>query len=136
MFGICIANALADVCLAENVISIPTHTWYGYPYLYFDPRPKNRKEDLYGREKELEQFSRALPYAPLIVITGLRRTDKTSFLNVALAESNQPHAVLDLRGLPYNPSYADIVRRLEAFNRGTTFKFKWKTFLHMVLRIS
>ena len=91
---------------------------YGYPYLYFDPRPKNRKEDLYNREKQLEQFSNALPYAPLIVITGLRRTGKTSFLNVAMTESNQPYTVLDLRGLPYNPSYADIVRRLQAaFNR-------------------
>ncbi len=89
-----------------------THT------MYFDPRPKNRKEDLYNREKELEQFSSALPYAPLIVITGLRRTGKTSFLNVALVESNQPYTVLDLRGLPYNPSYSDIIRRLEAaFNR-------------------
>lgn len=86
--------------------------------MYFDPRPKKKKEDLYSREKELEQFSNALPYASLIVITGLRRTGKTSFLNVAVAESNQPYAVLDLRGLPYNPSRADIVRRLEAaFNR-------------------
>ena len=73
---------------------------------------------MYNREKELEQFSKALPYASLIIITGLRRTGKTSFLNVALADANQPCAILDLRGLPYNPSYADIVRRLEgAFNQ-------------------
>lgn len=86
--------------------------------MYFDPRPKTRKEDLFDREKELQQFSSALPYASLIVITGLRRTGKTSFMNVALAEANYPSAVLDLRGLPYNPSYADIVRRLEgAFNK-------------------
>jgi len=86
--------------------------------MYFDPRPKTRKEDLFDRERELEQFSRALPYASLIVVTGLRRTGKTSFLNVALAEAGHPYAVLDLRGLPYNPSYADIVRRLEdAFNK-------------------
>ena len=86
--------------------------------MYFDPRPKTKKEDLYDRERELEQFSNALPYASLMVITGLRRTGKTSFLNVALAESVHPYAILDLRGLPYNPSRADIVRRLEdAFNR-------------------
>jgi hypothetical protein len=86
--------------------------------MYFDPRPKTKKEDLYDREKELEQFSNALSYASLIVITGLRRTGKTSFLNVALTEANQPYAALDMRGLPYNPSHADIVRRLEdAFNR-------------------
>jgi len=86
--------------------------------MYFDSRPKTKKEDFYDREKELELFSNALPYASLIVITGLRRTGKTSFLNVALAEANQPYAVLDLRGLSYNPSHADIVRRLEgAFNK-------------------
>jgi hypothetical protein len=86
--------------------------------MYFDPRPKTKKEDLYDREEELKQFSKALSYASLIVITGLRRTGKTSFLNVALAEANHPFAVLDLRGLPYNPSYADIVRRIEnAFNQ-------------------
>jgi len=97
---------------------MPPHTRYGYPYMYFDPRPKTRREDLYDREEGLEQFSKALSYAPLIVITGLRRTGKTSFLNVALAEADQPHAVLDLRGLPYNPSYADMVRRIEgAFNQ-------------------
>jgi AAA+ ATPase superfamily predicted ATPase len=102
---------------SKVLLGMPSHTWYGYPYLYFDVRPKNRKEDFYNREKELKQFSDALSYAPIIVISGMRRTGKTSFLNVALAESNEPHAVLDLRGLPYNPSNADIVRRLNvAFN--------------------
>lgn len=100
--------------------------------MYFDPRPKVRKEDLYDREKELERFSGALPYASLIVITGLRRTGKTSFLNVALAEVNHPHAVLDLRGLPYNPSHADVVRRLEgAFNK---INRKWFSGLSEILR--
>jgi hypothetical protein len=28
--------------------------------MYFGPRPKTKKEDLYDREKELEQFFRAL----------------------------------------------------------------------------
>ncbi|MCW4000838.1 MAG: ATP-binding protein [Candidatus Bathyarchaeota archaeon] len=86
--------------------------------MFFDPRPKIKKEDLYGRNQELAQFQNAITYAPLIVITGLRRTGKTSFLNVAMAESKQPYTIMDLRGLPYNPSNADIVRRLEtAFNR-------------------
>lgn len=72
------------------------------------------KEDLYDREEELEQFFKALSYAPLIVVTGLRRTGKTSFVNVALVECDCPSAILDLRGLPFNPSHADVVRRLEA----------------------
>ena len=93
------------------------YTKYRYPYVYFDPRPKNKKVDLYNREKELEQFAHAISNAPLIVISGLRRTGKTSFLNVAMTESNQPHITIDFRGLPYNPSRADIIRRLDtAFN--------------------
>ena len=79
---------------------------------------KTKREDLFDREEELKLFSEALRYAPLIVITGLRRTGKTSFMNVALTESKHPFISLDLRGLPYNPSRAEIIRRLEAaFNR-------------------
>lgn len=86
--------------------------------MYFDPRPKTDKVDFFDREVELRQFSDVLTYASLIVITGLRRTGKTSFMNVALAESKCPYTSLDLRGLPYNPSRAEIVRRLEAaFNK-------------------
>lgn len=86
--------------------------------VYFDPQPKTKREDLFDREAELKQFSGALSYASLIVVTGLRRSGKTSFMNVALAESRHPYINLDLRGLPYNPSHMDIVRRLEAaFNR-------------------
>lgn len=81
--------------------------------MYFDPRPKTRKEDLYDREEELEEFFNALVYAPLIVVTGVRRTGKTSFVNVALAECGHPYIMIDLRGLPFNPSHADIIRRLE-----------------------
>jgi len=51
------------------------------------------------------------------VILGLRRTGKTSFMNVALSESEQPYVTLDLRGLPFNPSQADMVKKIEsAFN--------------------
>jgi len=82
--------------------------------MYFDPRPKTERSDLYDREEELDQFSRALSYASMIVVTGIRRIGKTSFVNVALAGSDCPYATLDLRGLPYNPSHADIIRRLEA----------------------
>ncbi|MEM3383832.1 MAG: ATP-binding protein [Nitrososphaerales archaeon] len=86
--------------------------------MYFDPRPKMNKEDLYDREKELEKFFDALSYASMIVVTGLRRTGKTSFVNVALVECGYPFTILDMRGLPFNPSRADIIRRLElAFNQ-------------------
>ena len=39
-------------------------------------------------------------------------------MNVALKESKCPYISLDLRWLPYNPSRAEIVRRLEtSFNQ-------------------
>lgn len=82
--------------------------------MYFDPRPKVKREDLYDREEELKRFSDALDYSPMIVVVGPRRTGKTSFLNVALGEANTPFIFMDLRELPYNPSRADIVRRLES----------------------
>jgi hypothetical protein len=100
--------------------------------VYFDPRPKTKKEDLYDREKELEQFFKALSYAPLIVVTGLRRTGKTSFVNVAVGECGCPSAILDLRGLPFNPSSADVVRRLEAAFR--RIDRKWFSDLSEALR--
>jgi AAA+ ATPase superfamily predicted ATPase len=66
--------------------------------LFFDPRPKEKKEDLFDRERELERFSDALAYSPLILILGARRMGKTSLMNVALKESCQPYVMkLDSR---------------------------------------
>ncbi|MHA1813500.1 MAG: hypothetical protein ACTSYX_08730, partial [Candidatus Thorarchaeota archaeon] len=66
-----------------------------------------------------------MQYTPLIIITGLRRTGKTSFLNVALAESGAPHIRVDLRGLPVNPSRKQIIQKLQkAFN---SVQGKWKS---------
>ncbi len=82
--------------------------------MFFDPRPKEKREDLFDRERELEGFSKSLGYSPLILILGARRTGKTSLMNVALKETRQPYVMIDLRGLPYNPSRADLLRRFEA----------------------
>ena len=86
--------------------------------MYFDPRPKTKKEDLFNREKELKQFQDGLSYASMIVVTGLRRTGKTSFVDVALSETKHPSIFLDMRDLPVVPSRTEIVRKIEtAFNR-------------------
>jgi hypothetical protein len=82
--------------------------------LYFDPRPKAEKQDLFAREKELKQFEEALPYASIILVTGLRRTGKTSFVHVALSNTSHPHIFLDMRDLPPVPSHAEIIRRVGA----------------------
>jgi AAA+ ATPase superfamily predicted ATPase len=86
--------------------------------LYFDPRPKTKREDLFNREKELEQIQKVLSYAVIILVTGLRRTGKTSFVDVALSETDHPHIFLDVRDLPIIPSRVQILRKIEtAFNR-------------------
>jgi len=86
--------------------------------LYFDPRPKTQKEDLFNRKNELKQFEDVLSYASVIVITGLRRTGKTSFLDVALSKTKHPYILLDVRDLPIVPSRADIIRKTAAaFNK-------------------
>jgi len=86
--------------------------------LYFDPRPKTKREDLFNRENELKQFQKAQSYTAIILVTGLRRTGKTSFVDVALSETDHPHIFLDMRDLPIIPSRIQILRKIEtAFNK-------------------
>jgi AAA+ ATPase superfamily predicted ATPase len=67
--------------------------------MYFDVFPKCSREDLFGREKELDALQRLVDRVPLILVLGLRRTGKTSLVRTFLAESNRPHLLLDLREL-------------------------------------
>jgi hypothetical protein len=79
--------------------------------MYFDPRPKARKEDLYDREEELELLRRSVGSNPLTVVTGVRRLGKTSLLLVGLRDI--PHVILDTRGVNPN-SRRDLVKRFES----------------------
>jgi hypothetical protein len=100
--------------------------------LYFDPRPKAKKEDLFGREKELKQFEEVISYASIIVVTGLRRTGKTSFVDVALSTTSHPHVFLDMRDLQVVPSQAEMIRRVEtAFGK---MEKKWLSSLLEALK--
>ncbi|MBD3207439.1 AAA family ATPase [Candidatus Bathyarchaeota archaeon] len=99
--------------------------------MLFDPSPKISKRDFYDRESELEKFRDSIEYTSLVVIQGLRRSGKTSFMNVALRESNLPYIILDMRGLPFNPSQSDLLRRTEAaFNQ---LEEKWISQLQSAL---
>ena len=65
---------------------------------YFDIRPKTRREDLYNREEELRVLTRGIRECnPLILVLGLRRTGKTSLLNVALNETGVTSIIIDCR---------------------------------------
>ncbi|MEM4311156.1 MAG: ATP-binding protein [Nitrososphaerales archaeon] len=75
--------------------------------MLFDPRPKTRREDLFGRERELENLARNID-SPITVITGIRRIGKSSILSVFLNEVNIPSIIVDVRNLPLNYSLKDF----------------------------
>lgn len=64
--------------------------------LLFDPRPKMSKSDLYDFEGEFEKLTQYIG-EPLVVVSGLRRTGKTSLVLTALNESDRPYIFIDLR---------------------------------------
>ncbi len=71
--------------------------------MYFDPLPKTERKDLFGAGYALSTLVNALddPFTRMVVIKGLRRTGKTSLLNVALKESKTDFVKIDVRESPY-----------------------------------
>ncbi|MDK2465138.1 MAG: ATP-binding protein [Candidatus Korarchaeota archaeon] len=69
--------------------------------MLFDPAPKSRREDLFDFEEELETLLEAYrdDLTRMVVISGLRRTGKTSLLKVSLRESGLPHLIVDGRSV-------------------------------------
>jgi len=67
--------------------------------MLFDPYPKERRADLFDRERELEALKRGMLRERLVLLLGLRRCGKTSVLNVALKEVGVPSIKVDLRAL-------------------------------------
>lgn len=64
--------------------------------MYFDPAPKTRREDLYDFEEELRAFMEAINGSDrLILVTGLRRTGKTSLVFTGLNTCGAVYAYLD-----------------------------------------
>jgi AAA+ ATPase superfamily predicted ATPase len=68
--------------------------------MYFDPTPKKNRADMFGFESEYKMLKEALyEKERLIVIKGLRRTGKTSLMNVVYKELDQPKIFIDMREL-------------------------------------
>jgi len=91
--------------------------------LLFDERPKERREDLYDREKEIEELKRSIG-RPLILLTGIRRIGKTSVLRVALSELDIPYVLIDARALRRNYSRSDLFRLIAQGLSGSLDKIK------------
>ena len=85
--------------------------------MLFSPEPKSRREDLYDREKELEELSMFLRgnLGPMALLLGLRRTGKTSLLKVSLSEFKGPTITVDMRKIEEKGtiSYRDFTRLLQ-----------------------
>lgn len=71
--------------------------------MYFDIKPKTDPEDLFGVEFLLNSLVAAVrdKGVRMIIIKGLRRTGKTSLLNVALKEAKIDYVNIDIREAPY-----------------------------------
>ncbi len=66
----------------------------------FDPRPKDRLEDFFDRERELELFMGSVRSSPLTLVLGLRRYGKTSLMLTGLNELRIKYIYLDCKALP------------------------------------
>jgi len=71
--------------------------------MYFDIKPKTIKKDLFGVEYQLKLLESYIQdnSIRIIVIKGLRRTGKTSLLNVALNETKIKNIKIDVREAPF-----------------------------------
>ena len=85
--------------------------------MLFSPEPKTRRQDYFDYEEELARFTGWLKddLTKLVIIRGLRRTGKTSFVNVGLADSGQKYIRLDARSLTGLSRVEFEKRLLEAF---------------------
>ncbi|CUX77065.1 Function Code: 16.1 Conserved Hypothetical [Thermococcus chitonophagus] len=63
----------------------------------FDPRPKEKKEELFDREKELFELMHSVVNYPITVLLGIRRTGKSSIIKVSLNESDVTGIYIDVR---------------------------------------
>lgn len=68
--------------------------------MLFDPRPKERRSELFNRERELSELEHSVERgAPLVLCLGVRRIGKTSVVKVFVNEHEWPSAYIDARKL-------------------------------------
>ncbi|WP_243665462.1 hypothetical protein [Vulcanisaeta sp. JCM 16159] len=65
--------------------------------MLFDPKPKERREDLFDRDDELNKLRTGLDY-PVTLLLGIRRSGKSSLVKVLMSEEKDVIWIyLDLR---------------------------------------
>ncbi|MCS7367318.1 MAG: ATP-binding protein [archaeon YNP-WB-062] len=97
--------------------------------MLFDPRPKNCRDSLFDREREVDELKGSISRVPITLLLGIRRIGKTSVLKVALNELESPYIYLDLRILEEEGySRASLYRFLsEAFSNAAS---RWSKLVH------
>ncbi|MFA4719469.1 AAA family ATPase [Pyrococcus kukulkanii] len=65
--------------------------------MLFDLRPKERREEIFDREKEFDELEKSVEKYPLTLILGIRRVGKSSILRAYLNEN--PGILIDCREL-------------------------------------
>ncbi len=100
----------------------------------FDPRPKDRLEDFFDRERELDEFRRSISSSPLTLVLGLRRYGKTSLILTGLNEFKVRYVYLDCKALPLGMiSIGDFMQLfVEALN---TFTRRYSGLRSRILRL-
>jgi AAA+ ATPase superfamily predicted ATPase len=100
--------------------------------MLFSIKPKERRDELYDFEKELEELMKGIERSPITIVIGMRRTGKTSLLKVALNELGNPYIYLDTR-FSVNPTYRDFIyivkESLEDFVR------RYKSFREKIVEV-
>ena len=108
--------------------------------MLFDPRPKERIEDFFDMEDELERLVRELADSStrMVIILGPRRTGKTSLLKVALNSLSSPSLLLDARETLGSEDYLNSVlaKALEEVLRGGRFMGLLRSVLRRVRGVS
>ena len=103
--------------------------------MYFDEEPKTDPKDFYDREEELKRFSNSVRMGrKLTLISGLRRSGKTSLLNTGLGLSRLPHLIVDARDFASFPraSYSDLLMVIERATKRLVEKSRVTDFLKRV----
>ena len=106
--------------------------------MFFDLGPKDRKDELFGRDDEIAEMLRLLTLGNWMVVLGPRMTGKTSLVKVTLSELQKREKkyetlYLNLRGIR---SIRGLLESLaEAINANQNIFSKTKKFLANVKSI-
>lgn len=98
--------------------------------MLFDLRPKERREDIFDREKEFKDLEKSVEKYPLTLLLGIRRVGKSSILRAYLNEN--PGILIDCRELYAESGHItkdDLIREIQSKRRPlqrTLAKFKVK----------